>query len=255
MIFNMVGAGNGGGGGGTGSGLGVLKYWQQNGQGMKRTDTITATEDGWYLVNMLGGPSSGISTKSLTVDEAEVSRTEYQNVFGACDVIQLNEGGVVGINVYSSNYTAESVQRVIWGVTRLQIVGDPFSLSSQFRMYSFDSSKLWYSREYRGLTYGTSIIGSYNLELLANASNNSQSTITLAHSLKDYRAVVIQGVYGSNADSSYNTSMAYVNPQLNESYWTGMLDRNSHYDCFVTFTDDTTAVLSGTKHCLIYGAP
>ena len=49
--------------------------------------------------------------------------------------------------------------------------------------------------------------------------------------------------------------MLYVAPVLGNAYWAGMKDRNSSYDCNVTFTDANTVSLSGNRQVMIYGVP
>ncbi len=114
------------------------------------------------------------------------------------------------------------------------------------------------SAEYSGYVYGqTSIINDLGLVLLKDASSGA-SSVTLNQSINNFSCVLLQGVYRGGRNSNYNTSMLYINPQLNTNYWTGMKDRNTSYDCYVKFTSDTTATLSGGSYghqCLIYGMP
>lgn len=110
--------------------------------------------------------------------------------------------------------------------------------------------------EYSGYVYGTNIIDDCGLVLLADLSQNSSSTsANLSDSIDNYSGVVLQGIYNKQRTSSYNTTMLYVAPKLNKSYWAGMKDRNSSYTCNVTFTSETTITLSGNKQVIIYGIP
>ena len=112
---------------------------------------------------------------------------------------------------------------------------------------------LTYGIEYTGSIYGNaSMINDLELTLLADRSQGGNN-ITLLNSLNNYSAVILQGVYQGQRTSQYNTSMLYISPQLNTSYWAGMKDRNQNYTCYVTFTSDTTATLTGNRQCIIYG--
>lgn len=106
------------------------------------------------------------------------------------------------------------------------------------------------------------IINDFNLiELSRNIEENTtrpSKTISLINDISDYSAILIQGMYRANIQSGYNTSMLYVNPQINIEYWGGMKDRNSTYDCYITFDTVNTAVLTGGsaqwgRNCIIYG--
>lgn len=100
----------------------------------------------------------------------------------------------------------------------------------------------------------SAMINDCGLDLLLDASSNSQSTRQIDGNFSDYVAVILNGIYYSDKTSNYNTTMIYVNPVKNKSYWTGMRDRNTSYDCYVTFTSETEVTLSGgQKHCVIYG--
>ena len=116
-------------------------------------------------------------------------------------------------------------------------------------------SYLPYGAEYPGYIYDTSKIEECNLVLLADTSQTSASSVELLHSINNYTAIVLQGVYQTNRKSQYNTTSLYIQPQLNHAYWAGMKDRNSSYTCHVTFTDATHATLTGNKQVLIYGMP
>lgn len=112
-----------------------------------------------------------------------------------------------------------------------------------------------YGVEYPGYIYDTSKIEECNLVLLADTSQTSASSVELLHSINNYTAIVLQGVYQTNRKSQYNTTSLYIQPQLNHTYWAGMKDRNGSYTCYVTFTDATHATLTGNKQVLIYGMP
>lgn len=108
--------------------------------------------------------------------------------------------------------------------------------------------------EYNAYVYGTQYAEDWNLVLLADASQGADS-VQLTESLGNFSGVILQGIYNRRRDSSYNTSILYLNPQLNVSYWAGMKDRNATYTCNVTFTSNTEATLSGNKQVIIYGIP
>lgn len=111
--------------------------------------------------------------------------------------------------------------------------------------------------EYQGNIYGNAgLIQECGLMLLGDFSQGGE---VLGNSLNDsianYSAVLLQGIYKGNRTSGYNTSMLYISPQIGTAYWAGMKDRNSSYDCNVTFTDSSTVSLSGNKQVIIYGIP
>ena len=111
--------------------------------------------------------------------------------------------------------------------------------------------------EYYGYVTSAMITALGLVELGRNT--NSGSSMTLSDSIENYSAVLAMGVYGgTQMNSQYNTSMLYINPQLNTQYWTGMKDRNSNYDRYFKFTSNTTVALSGgssTRGIVIYGVP
>lgn len=113
------------------------------------------------------------------------------------------------------------------------------------------------SAEYYGYVYNqTQILSDIGAVLLGDFSSGGEATgNALSDSIDNYSAVLLQGIYNKYRTSQYNTSMIYVLPELNTAYWTGMKDRNSSYDCVVTFTDDSTVSLSDNKQVIIYGIP
>lgn len=108
--------------------------------------------------------------------------------------------------------------------------------------------------EYADYIYGTAKIETWNLVLLSDASQGADS-VQLTESISNFSGVVLQGIYNGQRTSQYNTTLLYLNPQLNTPYWAGMKDRNSSYTCNVTFTSNTEATLSGNKQVIIYGIP
>lgn len=113
------------------------------------------------------------------------------------------------------------------------------------------------SMEYNGYVYGAQIASDLSLVLLADASDGSQTTVSLNDSIQNYSAILLQGIYNTQKQSHYNTTKLYVRSQMQENvqYWAGMKDRNGTYDTFVTFTSNMQATLSGKKQVLIYGMP
>lgn len=109
--------------------------------------------------------------------------------------------------------------------------------------------------EYANYIYGTAYIGSWNLVLLSDASQGGADSVQLTESLENFSGVILQGIYQQNRTSMYDTTILYLNPQLNTPYWAGMKDRNVSYTCNVTFTSNTEATLSGNKQVIIYGIP
>ena len=110
--------------------------------------------------------------------------------------------------------------------------------------------------EYIGNVYGNAMIETLGLVLLGDFSQGGASQgNTLLDSINNYSGVIIQGIYQKQRTSRYNTSCLYPNISLNTAYWSGMKDRNSSYDCKVTFTNDVTVSLSGNYQTIIYGIP
>lgn len=108
--------------------------------------------------------------------------------------------------------------------------------------------------EYANYIYDTEKVELWNLILLSDASQGAES-VQLTESLNNFSGIILQGVYQQTRTSNYNTSILYLSPQLNTSYWAGMKDRNSAYTCNVIFTSDTEARLSGNRQVIIYGIP
>ena len=111
--------------------------------------------------------------------------------------------------------------------------------------------------EYYGYVYGnTSMIEDLGLVLLGDFSQQGATTgNALSDSVYNYSAMILQGIYNRNRTSQYNTSMLYGLPVLGDAYWAGMKDRNSSYDCRVTFTDGQTVNMNGNRQVIIYGVP
>lgn len=108
--------------------------------------------------------------------------------------------------------------------------------------------------EYKGYIYNTQLATDCGLVLLADASQIADS-VQLAEPITNFSGVVLQGVYNKGRTSQYNTTLLYLSPVLNTQYWAGMKDRNSSHTCYVTFTSDSEATLSGNKQVIIYGIP
>ena len=97
-------------------------------------------------------------------------------------------------------------------------------------------------------------ISAFDAELIGDFHSGGNSTDNiLTHPITDYSVIILQGVYRTLIDSNYNRSDFYASIELNTIYKTGMIDRNSSYDCNITFTDSTHCNLSGNKQCMIYG--
>ena len=109
--------------------------------------------------------------------------------------------------------------------------------------------------EYYGCVYGNSaMIADLGLVLLADASPGA-SSVVLADDIGGYSGVILQGIYNRQRGSGYNTSMLYVAPAAGAPLWAGMKDRNSNYDCFVTFDGTDGAAMTGNQQVMIYGIP
>lgn len=91
--------------------------------------------------------------------------------------------------------------------------------------------------------------------LLCDHKSSNATSGTLTDSINNYDIVIIQGCYDSTAQSNYDTTMIYLNPELNVSYWFGVKDRNSSYSATMQFTSNTEVQLSTSKRFMIYGVP
>lgn len=209
---------------------------------------------GTYLLGFVTNYSN--TRIGLYINDVEIS-----NASDTCyllNVLKLEKNDIVEFrhNTLSSSSNRFWIQFVL---QKCNFATDPFSQATDFLIEHIDKGVGALNdviREYPDPIYNnTALITKYGAVLLADAKSNSADSVTLSDSLSNYAAVILQGVYGSNATSNYNTSIAVVNPQLNKPYWAGMKDRNDKYDCFVSFTNDTTAALTGSKHCVIYGVP
>ena len=111
--------------------------------------------------------------------------------------------------------------------------------------------------EYQVNIYGNApFIDAMGAVLIGDFANGGISTGNiLTGSLSNFTGFILQGIYKKQPLSNYNTSMLHWDIVLNTEYWAGMRDRNTEYDCFVTFTDNTHCNLRGTKQILIYGLP
>lgn len=99
-----------------------------------------------------------------------------------------------------------------------------------------------------------SYISAFSAELIGDFHNGGSATNNLlTKPITDYSVIVLQGVYRQTISSSYNRSDFYGSIVLNTTYKSGMIDRNSSYDCGIVFTDSTHCNLSGNKQCMIYG--
>ena len=100
------------------------------------------------------------------------------------------------------------------------------------------------------------LIAKLGLVLLGDFSEGGSATDNVLNdAIDNYSTIWLQGMYGSNKTSNYNTTRIYIEPELDVPYWTGMKDRNGSYTCRVTFTDTTHCDLSGNRRVLIYGMP
>ncbi len=106
---------------------------------------------------------------------------------------------------------------------------------------------------YKHYIYGTQYITDLDITLLYDASQGGETAITLLDSIANYDCILLQGIYRENRTSQYNATNAYENVVLNQAYFGGMNDKDQKYTCWVTFTDNTHASLSGYPEVIIYG--
>lgn len=193
-------------------------------------------------VNVSGGGGTLISktiTQNGTYDPADDNADGYSgvvvNVSGGGGGLSLSPAETSFVNDYSRN-GAE--------------VDTSVSSSGAVSVVALKS-------EYYGNIYGnTAVIAALGLVLLGDFSQGGEAAgNTLADSISSYSAVILNGIYNKSRSSNYNTSMLYHAPVLGTAYWAGMKDRNTSYDCHVTFTDAQTVSLSGNKQVIIYGVP
>ena len=174
-----------------------------------------------------------------------------QNSAMIAPAIMVQTKGVItkdvegNVRLFNGSYERNADRQTVT-ITAQQAQGSLADFLALFRRYQ---------GEYYGNTYGnTGIINALGLVLLCDASQGA-TTVELSDSIDNYSAVILQGIYQKNRTSNYNTSMLYDAPVTGTSYWAGMKDRNGSYTCYVNFTDDTHAALSGNKQVIIYGVP
>lgn len=100
------------------------------------------------------------------------------------------------------------------------------------------------------------LISDLSLVTLHNGTS-AVTSIELETAITNYSALIIQGCYNSSGDGSdYDTSIIYVNPEINTPYWFGMKDRNTSYGGTITFSDSTHGSLTGAGRTFkVYGVP
>ena len=177
----------------------------------------------------------------------------FDNLNGAmvAPTVMVQTKGVItkdvegNVRLFNGSYERNADRQTVT-ITAQQAQGSLADFLALFRRYQ---------GEYYGSIYNnTGIINALGLVLLCDASQGA-STAELSDSIDNYSAVILQGIYSKNRTSNYNTSMLYDAPVTGTSYWAGMKDRNGSYTCYVNFTDDTHAALSGNRQVIIYGVP
>lgn len=97
------------------------------------------------------------------------------------------------------------------------------------------------------------IISALNATLLGSLTT-ADDELELSASILDYDVLILQGCYtDGGAGSRYDTSILYLNPEINKSYWFGVRDRNASYSGNITFSDGTHATLSASRRIKVYG--
>ena len=230
----------------------AIKEWDGNdiyGQSIHTSIDLSNISGEYYINYQLPGFNiSGFKTRLYSIDAILSSSNSkgYVCVDGGAYYDGSSNAVISFLNNYalyksgSSKDGATSIVNGVYNINDIKNVMSPII-----------------SAEYSGYIYSNSdIIETLGLVLLGDFSQGGSSTgNTLSDSIGNYSAVILQGIYYSNRTSGYNTSMMYISPSLNTAYWTGMKDRNSSYDCYVTFTDNQTVSLSGNKQVIIYGIP
>lgn len=189
---------------------------------------LTATENGVYEIS---APQSGYNPVTVSVPPPVIVPKSIDD-----NGTYYIPEGVDGFNPVTVNVTG----------------GSPWP--SLYVENYMDAVKYQGGYEYKGYVYETQFATDCGLVLLADASNGADS-VQLSESIANFSGVVLQGIYNRQRTSSYNTTLLYLPPSLNTQYWAGMKDRNNSYTCYVTFTSNTEATLSGNKQVLIYGIP
>lgn len=151
----------------------------------------------------------------------------------------------------ASDYNADGFAKVT-----VEVEGSMYSEDVQRYIDTISTVPMYNGAyEYAGYLYNTQLATDLHLTLLADASQGANS-VQLSESIASFSGIILQGVYRETRNSVYNTSLLYLSPiTLNQQYWAGMKDRNSSYTCYVTFTSNTEAALSGNREVIIYGIP
>jgi hypothetical protein len=228
----------------------AIKEWDGNdiyGQSIHTSIDLSNISGEYYINYQLPGFNiSGFKTRLYSIDAIlpDSSSKGYICVDGGAYYDGNSDADISFMNEYalykrgSSKDGAASIIQSVYKINDNKNVMNPLI-----------------SAEYSGYI-DRDIIETLGLVLLGDFSQGGSSTGNiLSDSIDNYSAVILQGIYYNDPTSRYNTSMMYISPSLNTAYWTGMKDRNDHYDCYVTFTDNQTVSLSGNQQVMIYGIP
>lgn len=192
--------------------------------GVKIGSGVSIDENGVISVSGGSGDNMGVYGSLSTVRPVfKISETDSTKYAIAVTESAINTN--TNVTFSSSNYDFDEVY-------------DP---SLEFEAYEFYS--------YVNSTFLTDS----DAVLLSDHKGANANSGTLSDSLANYDAVIIQGGYDSTGTSQYDTTMIYLNPILNTSYWFGVKDRNASYSSYIRFTDNTSFEVTSARKFQIYG--
>lgn len=241
--------------------------WSEvNTQGNLTTKTITqngtysATDDnadGYseVVVNVEGSGGSYYPWLDATYDgtlqgympTVYHTNTKGEDFVPASSHIEQAVSSGFSYDIYNLNTGKNSLSSATIAITQDKAI---LSVADFIKMWKWDVV----AKEYKGHIYNTSKIADLGLVLLGDFSQGgSASGNVLNDSIANYTGVILQGIYRTDKTVSYDTSILYQDIVLGQEYWAGMKDRNTTYDCLVTFTDNTHCDLSGNLQVIIYG--
>ena len=206
----------------------------QTGLSVTENGTYDTTENDEVVVNVSGGGSSSL------LDVLAGKRFCVRHRSGQY------YGGFGGVGIWPSSGTTTS------GENLAPYTDNAIYTINEIKKIIFNGGVLAHC-EYLGYVNST-IINDFGLVELARVTTTAQTDITLADDLSNYDAVFLQGIYQSGGETSqFDSTLIYAPVALNTEYKTGMKDRWAPGDTGVTFTSNTTAVLSDQKLVIIYG--
>ena len=194
--------------------------------GVKIGNGVNIDENG--VISVSGGSDDNIGVYgSLTTVRPVFKTSETDNTKYSIAITDASINSPTTVTFSSNNYDFDEVY-------------DPSLSFEAYEFFSYVTSKF--------LTDSGAV-------LLSDHKGANANSGTLSDSFNNYDAIIIQGGYDTTGQSNYDTTMIYLNPILNTSYWFGVKDRNSSYSSYIRFTDSTSFEVTAARKFQIYGIP